>query len=135
MLTIDPSDCRLEIGIGRKFMRSLVWHFARFLRHHLSPKSGMPGLEAEIIEREARRLATRFADDMQDYFRRTLSETYETLDHLSADGIVDLYVQENLPDFEADYLSEELPDFRIVCARLSTPPLHRSPETRAAACH
>ncbi len=127
MLTIDPSDCRLEIGVGKKFMRSLVWHFARLLRQQLSPKCGMLSLEAEAIDREARRLAIRFAGDMQEYFRRTLSDTYETLDHLSPEGIVDLYVRENLPDFEADYLSEQLPDFRIVCARLSAPPTHRNP--------
>ena len=116
-------------------MRSLVWHFARFLREHLPPKCGMLGLEAEAIDGEARRLATRFTGDMQDYFRRTLSDTYETLDHLSPEGIVDLYVRENLTDFEADYLLEQLPGFQIACARLSVAPPHLGPGIGIGTCH
>ncbi len=96
MLTIDPSDCRLEIGVGRKFVRSLVWHFMGFLRQH--------AFEANMIEREAHRLADVFVADMQGYFRQTLSECYEELDNLSPEGIVELYLQQNLEDFKADYL-------------------------------
>ena len=135
MLSIDTSDCRLEIGVGRKFMCSLVWHFARFLRDRLSPKRGMVDLDAETIEGEARRLALRFTGDMQEYFRRTLSDSYETLDHLSPEGIVDLYIQENLADFEADYVMEQLSDFRIAHSRSPIASVHLSASPESSARH
>ncbi len=116
-------------------MRSLTWHFARFLRQHLPSKYGALNQEVEAVDGEARRLAIRFADDMQDYFRRTLSDSYETLDHLSPEGIVDLYVRENLPDFEADYLAKHLPDFPIAGATLTGAPTRPSPGVGLSACH
>ena len=111
MLKIDTSDCNLEIGVGKKFTRTLVWHFARFLRENLAERCGTIGLEAEIIDREARKLAVHFIADMRDTLRKTLTESYEELDNLSPEGIVDLYVQENLADFEADYLRNNLLGF------------------------
>ena len=111
MLRIDTSDCYLEIGVGKKFTRSLVWHFARFLRENLAEKCGTIGLEAEIIDREARKLANHFIADMRETLRATLNDNYEDLDNLSPEGIVDLYVQENLADFEADYLENKLSGF------------------------
>ena len=111
MLRIDTSDCTFEIGVGKKFMRTLVWHFARFLRENLAERCGTIGVEAEVIDREARRLASHFIADMRDTLRKTLTYSYEELDNLSPDGIVDLYVQENLADFEADYLEKNLTGF------------------------
>ena len=111
MLRIDTSDCSIEIGVGKKFTRTLVWHFARFLREKLAEKCGTIGLEAEIIDREARKLANHFIADMRDALRSPLNDRYEDLEHLSPEGIVDLYVLENLPDFEADYLANKLAGF------------------------
>ncbi|MEI6556964.1 MAG: hypothetical protein WCO00_01045 [Rhodospirillaceae bacterium] len=111
MLKIDTSDCCLEIGVGRKFTRTLVWHFARFLRENLAERFGTIGLEAEIIDREARKLASHFIADMRDTLRKMLADRYEELDNLSPEGIVDLYVRENLADFEADYLENNLSGF------------------------
>jgi len=137
MLRIDTSDCWLEIGVGRKFTRTLVWHFSRFLRESLPAKCGDTSAAAESIDREARRLANQFIFDMQEYFRRTLGDTYEELDNLSPEGIVDLYVQENLEDFQDDYLREQLPGFSAACDRLS-PPMPRNEPTAViavATCH
>ena len=111
MLRIDTSDCTIDIGVGKKFMRTLVWHFARFLRENLAERCGTIGLEAEVIDREARRLANHFITDMRETLRKTLTDSYEDLDNLSPEGIVDLYVQENLADFEADYLENNLTGF------------------------
>ena len=111
MLRIDSTDCTIEIGVGKKFTRTLVWHFARFLRENLAERCGTIGLEAEVIDREARKLANHFISDMRDTLRKTLNESYEELDNLSPEGIVDLYVQENLADFESDYLENNLTGF------------------------
>ena len=106
MLRIDTSDCWMDIGVGQKFMRTLVWHFSQFLRGNLPEHSDSLSRDARALDQEARQLANRFVADMQRTFRETLSETYETLENLSPEGIVDLYVQQNLEDFEADYLAE-----------------------------
>ena len=111
MLKIDTSDCSLEIGVGKKFTRTLAWRFARFLRENLAEKCGTIGLEAELIDREARKMANHFIADMRETLRKTLNECYEDLENLSPEGIVELYVQENLADFEADYLENNLPGF------------------------
>ncbi|MEI6985249.1 MAG: hypothetical protein WCK65_03900 [Rhodospirillaceae bacterium] len=134
MATIDTSDCRLEIGIGRKFARSLTWHFARFLHQNLHQAHSTVCLNAKAIDNEARRMANEFTDDMQAYFRATLSDTYEDFDNLGPDGIVDLYVQENLEDYEADYLNDHLPGFRTSCDGMPsiTPRLDTS---AGATCH
>jgi len=100
MTTIDTSDCWLEIGIGRTFRLSLIRHFVKFL-HEVG---GNPGVMVSL-DFEARHMADRFIADMQEYFRNTLSDTYETLENLSPGGIVDLYIDENLMDFQHDYLS------------------------------
>lgn len=122
MLRIDTSDCCLEIGVGKKFTRSLVWHFARFLRENLAEKCGTIGLEAEIIDREARKLANHFIADMRETLRATLAERYEDLDNLSPEGIVALYVEENLADFEADYLQNKLTGFDALYGAPLPPP-------------
>ncbi len=111
MLRIDTSDCYLEIGVGKKFTRTLVWHFARFLRENLAEKCGTIGLEAEIIDREARKLANHFIADMRETLRKALTDTYEDLDNLSPEGVAELYIQQNLSDFEADYLLTSLTSF------------------------
>ncbi len=111
MLRIDTSDCSLEIGVGKKFTRTLIWHFARFLRENLAEKCGTIGLEAEIIDREARKMANHFVGDMRETLRKYLSENYGDLENLSPEGVVELYVQENLNDFEADYLLNRLIGF------------------------
>ena len=111
MLTIDTSDCWLEIGVGRKFICSLVWHFSRFLRENLSARRGLVALDTGAVDAEARRLAFRFIADMQETFRSTLGDAYEHLENLGAEGVVDLYLQENLEDFKADYLNERFQNF------------------------
>jgi hypothetical protein len=100
MTKIDTSDCWLEIGTGRNFRLSLVRHFVKVLREAGAAPKGTISLDFE-----ARTMADRFIADMQDYFRATLAEAYDALEHLSPEGIIDLYIDENLADFELDYLS------------------------------
>ncbi len=111
MLKIDTSDCYLEIGVGKRFTRTLVWHFARFLRDNLAEKCGTIGLEAEVIDREARKLAHHFIADMRETLRKTLTDSDENLEDLCPEGVVEIYVQQNLSDFEADYLQNNLSGF------------------------
>ena len=111
MLRIDTSDCALEISVGKKFIRTLVWHFARFLRENLAEKCGTIGLGAEVIDREARKLANHFIADMQETLRESLNSDDEELESPCPEGIVEMYVQQNLADFEADYLQNNLSNF------------------------
>lgn len=121
MPRIDTTDCWLEIGVGPKFTRTLVWVFARFLRENLPALPTGAALAAEAVDREARRLANQFIFDMQEYFRATLGDTLEDLEHMSAEGIVDIYLDENLEDFQTDYLRQRLAAFSSACGHLATP--------------
>lgn len=136
MLKIDTSDCWLEIGVGQRFTRTLVWHFAKLLRDH-PPASRAPiAAEAETIDREARRLANQFIFDMREYFRTTLSDTYEDLENLSPEGIVDVYVQQNLEDFQTEYLRDRLSALSAPGARpVPAPPPAEVATLIAAASH
>ena len=137
MLSIDTSDCWLEIGVGKNFVRSLVWHFSRFLRENPPAFPGSNPLATETIDREARRLAGLFVADMQDYFRKNLAEAYEALENLSSEGIVELYLQENLEDFEADYLNSRAAGVRDVIGvpHIAVAPPEKSAVSPAALCH